>query len=110
MRSMGVTGDLLPMERKTMTTVENDMTMVGNHLDEYGEYPVYSWSGGYRLYYVTADGGFLCAECANENKDLTEDPDDPQWFIVGCDVNYEDPDLICDHCGKELSPEYVIDE
>ena len=37
--------DLLPMERKTMTTVENDMTMVGNHLDEYGNTP-YTHSPG----------------------------------------------------------------
>lgn len=54
-------------------------------------------------------GGVLCYQCANENLDLTLG-DDPQWQIVGRDINYEDPDCYCDNCNRRIKPEYLEDE
>jgi hypothetical protein len=64
----------------------------------------FAWPG-YPVYYVTEDGGVLCPDDANmaEREGLT---DDPQWHIVGCDVNWEDAALICDHCGNGIGAAY----
>lgn len=66
----------------------------------------YAWPGGYPLYYLTQDGGILCPKCANENAKLSGDPHDPQWNVIAYDVNWEDEDLICDHCYKPIKSAY----
>lgn len=66
--------------------------------------------GGYPLFYLTADGGVLSPEAVIENIDLTNDPNDKQWYVVAVDVNYEDPDLICDHTGKRIPSAYAEPE
>ena len=73
------------------------------------EWPAYAWPGGYTIYYVTKDGGCLCAKCANENLNMTLDKDYDQWFIVGQEINYEDPDLQCDNCYGEIPASYGED-
>lgn len=75
-----------------------------------GEFPYYTDLGGYPLFYLCADGGVLCPKCANENKDLTNDPDDPQWFIIAYDINYEDETMYCDHCNDHIVSAYGDDE
>ena len=35
---------------------------------------------------------------------LDQFPDD-QFYIVACDVNYED-ELYCDHCNRRIEPAY----
>lgn len=74
-----------------------------------GKYDSYAFPGGYDILYLCADGGILCADCANENFELTNDPNDEQWFIIDTFINYEDTDLFCYHCYKELEPEYGED-
>lgn len=71
----------------------------------------YSQLGMYPLYYITKDGGVLCPECARnaEAEGLTKDPDDPQWFIVAADVNYEDASLYCDNCDDRIPSAYAED-
>jgi hypothetical protein len=69
--------------------------------------------GGYEIHYITADSSDLCHDCANANVDQTllQDGDegfDPQLGIVGADVNYESSGLHCDHCGREIQPEYEV--
>jgi len=71
-----------------------------------GNYPTYAWPGGYPLYYVTQDGGILCPNCVNENKELVTGVD-PQWHIIAHDVNYEDTGLYCDNCYEEIKPAYT---
>lgn len=78
--------------------------------NEKGEYDYYAFPGGYPLFYITKDCGALCPKCANENKELTEDEDDPQWFIIGIDVNWEDTTLYCDNCNKIIESAYGEDE
>lgn len=71
------------------------------------EWNSWAWPGGYPIYYVVADGGILCSKCANDNIKLTSDPDaESDWRIVASDINYEDPDLFCDHCDQRIEPAY----
>ena len=74
-----------------------------------GKYPSYAWPGGYPLFYLCKDGGILCPDCANKEIALTDDIDDPQWYIVGYDINYEDESMYCDHCNKHIISAYGND-
>ena len=69
------------------------------------EWEPYAFPGGYELHYITKDNGVLCHNCANKELDRTLDPDDDQFYIVACDVNYED-ELYCDHCNRQIAPAY----
>lgn len=66
--------------------------------------------GAYPLYYVTKDGGVLSPEAVIENLGLTNDVNDPQWFVVSVGINYEDANLICDHTGKRIRSAYAEDD
>lgn len=76
--------------------------------------PAFAWPGGYNLYYVFADGGACCPKCANAN--IVEIDGANQggghrnshggWALGGVDVNYEDADLVCDHCGNPIPAAY----
>jgi len=65
-------------------------------------------SGGYEKhqYFLTADGGILSIEAVQENWKLCNDPDDPQWYVIHPEVNYEHDDLVCDHTGEKIEPVY----
>ena len=84
--------------------------------DENGKLPAYAWPGGYPLYYLCADGGILCPQCANKESAVREAeehpdyPDDDQWRIVAADVNWEDSSLTCDHCGQRIESAYAEPE
>lgn len=71
---------------------------------------IVAWPGGYPLYYITKDCAALCPKCVNENIELLSDKDDPQWYIVGVDVNYENTSLYCDHCNEQIESAYGDDE
>lgn len=62
--------------------------------------------GGYEKYqyFICADGGVLSiGTVINEfHKVNFNDPNDPQWYIVGCEVNYENPSLVDDHTGEYI--------
>lgn len=70
-------------------------------------WPAYAWPGGYPVYYVTKDGGVLSPMAANQELPRTLDPDDDQFYVVGQDINWEDPDLICDHLGIRIESAYA---
>lgn len=65
----------------------------------------WTWPGGYPLYFVTDDGGALCADCVR--KELYQiiwsirNKVSDGWRVCGLDVNYED-DLHCDHCDGKI--------
>lgn len=70
------------------------------------EWTAHAWPGGYEIHYITDDCGILCHQCANQELDRTLDPDDEQFCIVGAEINYEDNDLYCDHCNRQILPAY----
>jgi hypothetical protein len=73
----------------------------------------YAWPGGYPLYFVASDGEALCFACARkEARNVLQsilDQCDDGWRVIGCDVNYEDPDLCCAHCSKPVESAYGAD-
>jgi len=70
----------------------------------------YVWPGGYPIFYVTKDGGVLSPEAVEENLDQCCDADDPSWFVVAHEVNWEDTHLYCEHTGDRIESAYAEDE
>ncbi len=68
--------------------------------------PSYTCLGGYPLYYICADAGILCPNCANSDDVRDADADDKQWRVVGVDVHYEGQPLTCDHCNTAIESAY----
>jgi hypothetical protein len=76
--------------------------------DEDGSYLAYAWPGGYPVYHVCDDAGVLCPACANNPRNpVHEDAPDDGWRIIDSDVNYEDAELTCDHCGNAIEAAYI---
>jgi len=75
----------------------------------------YAWPGGYPRYFITADGGALSYAAAETERRLirrairTNDTRSG-WRVVACDVNWEDPDLYCDHTGARIESAYAEDD
>ena len=75
----------------------------------------YAWPGGYPMYLVMMDGESLCMDCAKtEYRQIARanrygDRYDG-WATVGADVNWEDPELYCAHCGKRIESAYAEDD
>lgn len=80
------------------------------HRNEDGSLPSFAWPGGYPMYYLCADNGILCPDCANGENGSEANKgawtDDKQWRIVDSDVHWEGEPLICDHCNKEIESAY----
>lgn len=70
----------------------------------------YQWPGGYPAYLIFGDGEACCFNCARkEYSRIAKDMKDgfgSQFEIVGCDINYEDNDLYCSHCNKQIESAY----
>ena len=67
----------------------------------------YVWPGGYPLYAQMNDGGAVCRFCAEEEREsiaLTNGHDG--WCVVDLSVNWEDLELYCDCCGREIEAAY----
>lgn len=66
----------------------------------------YAWPGGYPLYLVTQDGAALCTSCGRkEYRQIVWDyhhDASTGWRAVAADINWEDTELICDHCNKPI--------
>ncbi len=84
--------------------------------DNDGKLVTYAWPGGYPVYYITEDGGILCPACARMAEDETLSVvdengwTDPQWHIIGVDVNWEDSSLYCDHCYERITSAYAEED
>ena len=71
----------------------------------------YAWPGGYPKFAVMSDGECMCALCVKENFPLiaraTRDDDKwGGWSLVGVDINWEDQDMTCAHCGESIESAY----
>ncbi|WP_316172868.1 hypothetical protein [Bradyrhizobium sp. SZCCHNRI2049] len=71
----------------------------------------YAWPGGYPLYFVTSDGAALSFDAAKaERRNILEsirDKSSDGWRVVGCLINWEDSELVCDHTGKRIECAYA---
>ena len=70
-----------------------------------------TFPGCYPLYFVTSDGCALSFESVRENLaavlwSIRHDVNDG-WRVSGVDVNYEDPELACEHSGKPIAAAYA---
>ena len=79
---------------------------------EFVKHP-YAWPGGYPLYLIMTDGAPLCAKCTEDNLDLicesTRGGERDGWEAAGIAVNWEDTDLVCEHCGDKIESAYGED-
>ena len=68
----------------------------------------YAWPGGYPLFAITNDGAALCKHCAkSERSSIGTTTGTDGWTVEALDVNWEDPDLFCDHCGARIESAYA---
>ena len=71
----------------------------------------FAWPGGYPMYLITNDGGALHFDCARENayQVMWEMANECNggWRVIACDINYEDGDCYCDHCGERIESAYA---
>lgn len=81
-----------------------------HQVKEFVRHP-YAWPGGYPCYAVTTDGAALCDTCVrSEFRQIVWDHINKchtGWHIAGIHINYEDPDLYCDHCSKRIESAYA---
>jgi hypothetical protein len=91
-------------------------TVVALYADNKGKLPSYAWPGGYTLFYVTANGDELCAECATREIEywLRELVDWPEDTVYACDPpiaygaygstdDYPEHDVRCDDCNAVIA-------
>jgi hypothetical protein len=71
----------------------------------------YAWPGGYPRYFVMNDGEALSFESAKTNRRLIleslRDQTNDGWRIMGVDINWEDPDLLCSDTNQRIEAAYV---
>jgi hypothetical protein len=74
----------------------------------------YAWPGGYPLYFVTSDGAALSFDAVrSEYKQVLfsiRHGVNDGWRVIGMQVNWEDPDLYCDHTGKRIESAYAEED
>jgi hypothetical protein len=75
----------------------------------------YAWPGGYPMFLVMADGGCLCPACVKaEWRQIVQytlwNQPESGWMVLGQEINWENPDLYCDHCGERIESAYAEKE
>lgn len=71
----------------------------------------YAWPGGYPMFAVMTDGAALCHHCAKtERQSIGTTTGSDGWTMAGLDVNWEDSNLLCDHCGQRIESAYAEPE
>ncbi len=76
----------------------------------------YAWPGGYPVYFVTSDGAALSFDAVKQEwRNVVQAHLCPGyrrsgWFIAAYDINWEDPELYCDHTNQRIESAYAEDE
>lgn len=74
----------------------------------------FAWPGGYPLFLVTSDGAALCVKCGRKEWRLIASAiwgkRNDGWRVVAPDVNWENPELFCDHCSERIESAYAEDK
>lgn len=70
----------------------------------------YTSIGCYPLFWLLADGGTIHPKCGLEEFSQiarsTRDYSRDGWAFEACDVFWEGPDMICDHCNEPIESAY----
>jgi hypothetical protein len=71
----------------------------------------YAFPGGYPRFFITHDGEGLSFESATQNRKLivdaiTDEDKSSGWYVIGCDINWEDQHLRCAHSNKPIESAY----
>lgn len=69
-----------------------------------GKLAKYTSHGSYPLYYLTADGFELCADCANAEE---AEGEEAEFMPVDSEVNWEDPAFHCHICQRRIESAYA---
>jgi len=71
----------------------------------------YTFPGCYPLFFITSDGAALSFDSVKENFRLVlwsvKNQVNDGWRVVGCDANWEDGELTCDHSGERIESAYA---
>jgi len=75
----------------------------------------WAWPGGYPLFFVTSDGEALSFRSAEREREaiceaIAEGNRNNDWFVIGVEINYEDPQLYCFHSGERIESAYAETE
>ena len=71
----------------------------------------YAWPGGYPTFAITDDGAALCPTCCKEEEEtIAESFPGDGWHVIAQEINWEDPELLCDHCGERIESAYTEPE
>jgi hypothetical protein len=70
-----------------------------------------AWPGGYPLYFIAGDGEPLSFESVRENfreiiGAFLQGYRHSEWYVRGCEINWEDADLTCAHSGEPIESAY----
>ena len=64
--------------------------------------------GCYPLHAITSDGACLCHRCcASQRLNIATTTGSDGWNVIALDVNWEDPELFCDHCSGRIESAYA---
>jgi hypothetical protein len=71
----------------------------------------YTSVGSYPKFWLASDGETLSYEACRENvwriARAIRDNDNSGWRVVGCDANWEDPEMYCAHTGERIESAYA---
>ena len=68
----------------------------------------FAWPGGYPLHAITNDGAALCRHCcATERLYIATTTGCDGWNVLSHAINWEDPELFCDHCSGRIESAYA---
>jgi hypothetical protein len=60
------------------------------------------------MFGIFHDGGSCCRHCAKtERTYIATTTGTDGWGLVALEVNWEDPELFCDHCGDRIESAYA---
>jgi hypothetical protein len=77
--------------------------------DDLLEHP-YTSPGSYPRFGLTTDGAAICKDCAHsERRSIGFTHGTDGWCLTDVLINWEDPELYCDHCGNRIESAYAED-
>lgn len=89
--------------------MQKDLTV--QKFTEYLSNGMYTFPGGYPMYFITRDGGALSFDAAEEQKaqivDAMNEGGQKQWEVIAVDINWDNADLYCEHTGEPIPSAYA---